>query len=156
MLFRTKFLHNKILIFSNFGRVKFLRLFSEMRKIQNGSETKLLGRIGWNFFWWVFGHIRSPKKFFLLVGQLWRKSSHPSEHQLNITRCKLKNTFLDEVHFGSDGSFFDNDIARLKYFVVQLCNDARDKFGLSVSEKRYSRHQRSTVIIYHILKNFKI
>lgn len=39
----------------------------------------------------------------------------------------------------------------LEDFVSEFCDDIRDEIRIGVGEKGHGRHQRSAVIIYHIL-----
>ena len=66
-----------------------------MRKFQKHRDTNLPGRLGWNFFGGLFRHIPSPKKFFLLLGQLWWKSAHPIGKFDKIIHCASSYWFLD-------------------------------------------------------------
>ena len=93
---------------------------------------------------------------------------------LPVAHDNIHDSFLDEVHLWPNCTLFDDDISCkdkkwcnsqfslslwfikfldtwLKNFVLKLCDNFRNKRGISICEERHWSDQSPTVVVYHVL-----
>jgi len=67
----------------------------------------------------------------------------------------IDDAFLDKVHFGADGSFFDDVVSWLEHFVLELRYHVSNEVWIGVCKKRDGRYQRSAVVVDNFLQTSK-
>ena len=129
---------------THFERFVFWPLLSDFRKIKNGLEKKLLDHSGWNFLCDVCWHIGKPRKKYLLLGQLLKKSGHPIVYiwaQRMVCSQVLKNLkngsllkILDDESGDRDSSQHEYQQEGLETCTSYWCPDGV-KLGMQIVEK---------------------
>jgi len=69
-----------------------------------------------------------------------------------VFRDNVDDAFLYEIHLCSDRALLDDVVSWLEHFVFQLRHHVSDEVRVGVCKKRDGRNQRSTVVVYDLLR----